>query len=507
MRNDVLRAMIASATLSFLFLACGDEDRPPSKRPKTVTVLQSSVALGDPHIVSDSANRLSIQFSVYEALVKLERDGSYGPSLAESWSVEDDARTWTFNLRSGVTFHNGETMTAADVVATLGRVLDPSLGGSFGTQGVYISYLGDADISALDDATVRIVTEEPMADLLDLIVAMPISPESELSKLPDVYVGSGPYRIVERALGRTVLGAHDAYWGKTPAYDEIHWIAEPDAAERVDALLRGEADIASNIGVDGSERIAGNSDNDRISTYERESGLAIIYMLNALEGPCRDPRVRQALNYALDIDAIIAEIKNGAASRLSGYLTPHHFGFDPDTPVYPHDPDKARQLLAEAGFEDGLELVFDIPSVMPDEAPALTRMMIEQYERVGISVEVIEHEDRPAYAEMVREKTIHDACAFDSSPRSTYRVLREKIQSTRKGPWWQGYENERVNELIEQAETTVSDSDRQQIYREIYAMVRDDAPWIFLYNPTNYWGVRATLEGWSPSADGLILFD
>lgn len=133
-------------------------------------------------------------------------------------------------------------------------------------------------------------------------------------------------------------------------------------------------------------------------------------------------------------------------------------------------------------------------------------MMIEQYEQVGISVEVIEHQDRPAYAEMVREKRIHDACAFDSSPPSTYRVLREKLHSTLRGPWWQGYENERVNALIEEAQATVSDTERQKIYQQVYSIVRDDAPWIFLYNPTNYWGVRSTLKEWSPRSDGLLLF-
>jgi peptide/nickel transport system substrate-binding protein len=229
-------------------------------------------------------------------------------------------------------------------------------------------------------------------------------------------------------------------------------------------------------------------------------------MLNAQEGPCKDARVRQALNYALDLDAIIDEIKHGAAIPLNGYLTPHHFGYNPETPVYPHDPEKARSLLAESGYGDGLELVFDIPSSMPDEAPALARMMAEQYEEVGISLSVVEHQDRAAYADMVREKDIHDGCCFDSSPRSTYRVLREKIQPSRRGPWWQGYESERVETLIGEAETTFSDLERQKIYREIFSIIRDDAPWVFLYRPTNVWGAGSKLKDWKPRSDGLLLF-
>ena len=143
---------------------------------------------------------------------------------------------------------------------------------------------------------------------------------------------------------------------------------------------------------------------------------------------------------------------------------------------------------------------------MPDEAPRLAAMMAEQLAEVGISVEVVEHPDRAAYSEMVREKRIRDACCFDSSPRSTFRVLREKLQSTLRGPWWQGYESAAVNALIKQAQAAFADAERQALYRRIYAMVRDDAPWIFLYRPTNFWGARETVVGLdSPRSDGLLL--
>ena len=490
------------SVLAAVFLSsCGPP--PADTRPATLTVVQSSVTIGDPHIASDSSNRLGLLFSIYEALVKLDEEGNYQPSVAERWEVGEDARTWTFFLRGGVRFHNGEVLRASDVVATLGRVLDPGIGGSFGTQGVYISYLGSAEISALDDFTVRIVTPEPMADLLDLLVAMPISPASGLGGLPGEYVGSGPYRVEEQSDTRLVLAAFDEYWGQTPRYQEIIWVAEGDSEKRVDAVLNGEADIASGIGIQGWRRIR---EDGRALAHEWDSGLAIIFMANALEGPSRDRRVRQAMNYALDVEKIIVEIKDGAAKPLNGYLTPHHFGYNPQTPPYPYDPDKARSLLEEAGFGDGLKLVFDIPSVMPDEAPELAKMMVEQYSRVGISLEIVQHHDRAAYSEMVREKKINDAAAFDSSPRSTFRVLREKLHSGLQGPWWEGYENEEVDSLIEEAQATISDPARQTIYRQIYSMVRDDAPWIFLYSPTRYWGVCPAMTDWKPRADGLLIF-
>lgn len=468
-----------------------------------ITVIQSSVELGDPHICSDSTTRLSLIFSVYDALVKTDASGAYRPALAESWSVDESARAWTFRLRPNVRFHNGEILRSDDVVATLGRVLDPSIGGAFGTQGVYLSYLKDAEIAKVDDATVRIITGEPMADLLDLVVAMPISPANALDRLPMDYIGSGPYRISERTPDVIVLEAFPEYWGEAPKYKKVKWIAEPDEGKRVDALLSGRADIAAGVEEDGRSRI---KDSGNASLQSWDSGLCIIFMLNCFEGPCRDLRVRQALNYALDVDEIIARIKGGAADRLNGFLTPHHFGYDPAVPSYPHDPAKARALLVEAGYTNGLKLVFDVPSSMPDEAPRLAALMAEQLGRTGISVEIVEHADRAGYSEMVRKKKIHDACCFDSSPRSTFRVLREKLHSALRGPWWEGYKNETVDGLIRQAQATLPDAERQAIYRRIYSIVRDDAPWIFLYRPTVFWGIGPNLKEWRPRADGLIIF-
>ena len=467
-----------------------------------LTVIQSSVAIGDPHIVSDGLAGRSMIKTIYDALVEWDADGSYQPALAERWDVSEDARSWTFHLRQDVSFHNGETLRASDVVATMGRVLDPSIGGAFGTEGVYASYLGTAQITEVDERTVRIVTEDPMADLLDLVVDMPISPASALDQLPDAYVGSGPYRVAEHTDARLVTVAHQAHWRGQPAYSEIHWVAETDPEARVEAVRAGQAEIAAGIGIQGRDRIASDGG---ATTAEMNSALAIIFMLNAFDGPTADVRVRQALNHALDLDAIIAEITDGAARPLSGYLTPGHFGYNPETMVYAYDPDLARRLLAEAGYPDGLTLVFDIPQVMPDEMPALSQVMVEQYRDVGIRLEVVEHDDRSGYSQMVRRKEIANGAGFDSSPWSTYRVLREKIHSGLQGPWWEGYENTEVDALIEQAQGTVADADRQAIYRRVYQIVRDDAPWIFLYNPTLYWAVSADMD-WAPRVDGLLVF-
>ncbi|RMF86424.1 MAG: peptide ABC transporter substrate-binding protein [Nitrospinota bacterium] len=340
-----------------------------------------------------------------------------------------------------------------------------------------------------------------MADLLDLLVDIPVVPERVLDDLPERAVGSGPYRLVEASDTRVVMDAFTAYWGGQPAFKRVVWQAEADEEERVQALLAGEADLIAAVSPAGRHLIESTAQRKIIT---RESHVCVIFMCNALTGVCTDRRVRQALNYALDVPLIIDTIREGAAQPLNGPLTPFHLGYDPHTPPYPYDPERARALLAGAGYGDGLPLLIDVPTVLPDEATELAQCMVEQYARVGIFAEVRVFADRPGYADLVRAKQMDDLCCFDSSPLSTYRVLREKFHSGVRGPWWQGYTNPEVDRLIDQARATVNDTQRQKLYRRAYRLLRDDAPWVFLYRPTLFWGASPQVPDWTIGRDGLI---
>ena len=239
------------------------------------------------------------------------------------------------------------------------------------------------------------------------------------------------------------------------------------------------------------------------ASYVSQMGnLCIIYLFNCFSGPCTDVRVRQALNLALDREAVVEKIVGGAAEPLTGPLTPLHFGWDPDTLGYGYDPAEARRLLAEAGYASGLKLRLDTPTEMPDEAIPLSRMIAEQLREVGIVVDVRIHDDRPGYAEMVRAKKIGDLCCFDSSPISTFRVMREKIHSGVRGPWWEGYSNLEVDALIGRAQRATDEGERRRIYERAYRLIRDDAPWVFLYRPELTWVVGKSVD-WGPSWDGV----
>lgn len=468
---------------------------------KPVIILQPRVQWIDPHINTDDKNTLSPLMNVFEALVKTHPQGGFQGCLAERWQVSDDAREWTFFLRKQVRFHSAQILTAQDVITSLKRMINPEVEGYLGTKGIYYHYLGSASITAADDLTMRLVLPYPMADLLDFLVKFPIAPHTCLHDPAARSIGTGPYRITHITEGRIEMRAFEHYWGEQPAFDTLIWFAEPDQTHRVEALLSGSADIISDLTPESAASVRG-AKNACLASIE--SSLCTVFMCNHIRGVCTDRRVRQALNYGLDKDELIRQVMKGAARPINGPLTALHFGYNPEVPVYPHDPEKARALLAEAGYPDGMDLVLDVPTIIPDEAVALAEHMAEQYRRIGVRTVIKTFTDRTAYAEMVRAKQIDDACCFDSSPQSTYQVLSDKFHSGQHGPWWQGYQNREVDSLIDQAQATVDDTRRKEIYQQAYRLLHEDAPWIFLHNPILMWGLSPAVQGWKPNREGLI---
>lgn len=464
-------------------------------------ILQPVARLTDPHVWTDNKSQLGIRWALYEPLARYGEGGNYRPVLAEEWTVSPDARTWVFRLRDAVTFHRGGRLTAWDVVASLDRARHPAMAGELGTSGLYQSYLGSAKIEALDKQTVRITLREPMADLLDLLMEIPIVPKSWVDEPSGVPAGTGPYHLVEAEPGHVLAEMFRGYWLGPPSLNRVLWQAEPDADQRIERLLTGDVDLVTDVPPHRRRELVSR---ESAEVVEAPSSVCVVFMCNARSGPCSDRRVRQALNYALDVGEIIDAVKDGAAQPLTGPLTPLHLGFDPTVLPYPCDPGEAQRLLATAGYGKGLRLTLDIPTSIPDEAPLLAQIMGEQFARIGVVTEINVVRDRSDYAERVKNKSIHDACCFDSSPLSTYRVLREKFHSQVQGPWWQGYCNLKVDELLDKARSTPDREPRQELYRHAYRIIHEDAPWLFLYSPSLLWAVGPRGRGWKPEVDGTI---
>ncbi|SDF27148.1 ABC transporter substrate-binding protein [Thalassobaculum litoreum] len=475
-------------------------------------ILQASVDLRDPHDCTDSGDALALLEAVFDAPVRRRADGGYAPALAESWTVSDDARTWTLTLRAALTFHDGRPLDAVAMAASIARMKRPDVGATLGAPAVWGQYLAGAAIQAVDARTVSITATEPLADLLDILAsAYAVPPEVDDPDFRRTPIGTGAYRVESSRPGEEVrLVANPHWWGGPVENAGLVFRCEPDADRRAAAVASGQAALATRLRA-SPQRAAVERAGRFWSGYTDPT--SIIYLLNAAHGPCADARVRRALTLAVDRSRLIDTVLGGDGDGLEGFVSAAHFGAPTPSgdgapgdgaPGGLFDPQTARALLAEAGHGAGLVLTVDTPTRLPDEAQALTAALGEQLAAVGITLQPRVTEDRVAYAERVRDKRIGDLCVFDSSPMSTFRVLYEKIDSRVAGSWWQGYANPTVERLLDQARRTVEDGARGRLYGDAYRALQADPAWLPLYH--HRLGVASTvaLDTCPVRGDGVL---
>ena len=458
---------------------------------RTITILQRRADLVDPHDCTDAADDLSILSALCETLVR-RQDQGFVPALAESWTVSADACQWDFTLRTGVVFQDGAACDAQAAALSLQRMAREDKGYTLGAPAVWRQYLGQATIKG-EGRHLHIALAEPMADLLDVLVqGFIVSPDSlvrmDAGDLTAI-AGTGPFRLTQVTTGRVEITS-------VAQGSELIFQAMPDADERAAALRHGLAQVATNLPFDADL-------GPGVTRVETLNPVAIIYLMNAAKGPLADSRVRRALVLALDRDALIAEVMAGGATPLYGFVSPVHFGAS-HSPAPPRDLALARRLLAEAGYSDGLPLGVSCPTRLPDEAVRLTAALSAQLAQIGVTLDVTYHEDREAYAHMVRRKEIRDLAVFDSSPMSTYRVLVEKLDARVKGAWWQGYHNAQVEGLIDQGRRCADDMARAALYAQAYNVMQSDPAWLTLYNPIRVTGIAGHHPGFVLGSDAVL---
>jgi peptide/nickel transport system substrate-binding protein len=455
------------------------------------TILQRRADLVDPHDCTDAGDDLSILSAICDTLVRRAGQG-FAPGLAEHWQVSEDGRRWHFTLRGGQVFHDGHQCDAKAAAMSLQRMAREDKGYTLGSPAVWRQYLGDAMIKT-DGLHLMIELARPMADLLDVLVqgfilSPACLPRLDAGDLAGI-AGTGPYRISAVAAGSVRLAA-----GSGGA--DLVFQSMPDAEARAAALCQGAADVATNLPYSAD---LGAS----VTRVETLNPVAIIFLMNAANGPLRDSRLRRALDLALDRDALVRDVMDGAATALYGFVSPCHFGASRKLAPKRNLP-LARILLAEAGFAGGLKLGVSCPTRLPDEAVRLTASLSEQLSQIGVTLEASYHEDREAYAHMVRRKAIRDLAVFDSSPMSTYRVLVEKLDARVKGAWWEGYHNPKVEDLIDAGRCCADANARAAIYARAYEVMQDDPAWLTLYNPIRVTGIAGHHPGFALPSDAVL---
>ncbi|HEV7663992.1 MAG TPA: ABC transporter substrate-binding protein, partial [Chloroflexota bacterium] len=351
-----------------------------------ITVAQGGDVVSlDPHKINDMIS-MSVAAGVYDTLLTRDASGAIAPHLATSWQAVDD-QTWRFALRQDVTFHNGEKLTAETVKANWDRLKDPnSKTTSSGLQNV-------TGAKVVDTYTVDIVSTGPnpmvparMCMFAGTIVPMQYLQTAGADALAAKPVGTGPYRFVEWVKDDHVtLEANPTYWGGPPKLQRVIFKPIPRDATRVAAIQTGEVDVAAGIPPESIAQLTGAS-GLRVDSVQ---GQRVMYAsMDGRVKPFDDKRVRQAVNYAVDVDSIIKNVLDGNAQRIAGPIAKDMFGYDGSVKPYAYDPDKARALLTEAGLGAGFSITMNTPSGRYLKDKETAQAIAGYLDKVGIKVDL-----------------------------------------------------------------------------------------------------------------------
>jgi peptide/nickel transport system substrate-binding protein len=446
-----------------------------------------------------SSIRATVGASIFDSLVGRDRDNRIIPELAESWKLVNDT-TWQLKLRRGVVFHNGEPFNAEAVRFTVERVLDPN------QKSPNRANIGEvARIEVLDEYTVNLITSRPYAPLINRLIDFPILPPKYTAEkgnqgLALRPVGTGPYRLVGFVKDEHLtVEAFDRHWRGTPAIARIVFKPVPEPFTRAAALRNGEVDLITTVPPSLAtelERVAG------VKVYRMPSTWQIYLGLNAFKKPLADVRVRQALNYATDVDTIVRTVLEGNGRRQDGPFTSTMFGYDATVKGYRHDPVKARQLLAEAGYPDGLDVTLDSPVGRYQGDKEIAEALGGQWQKAGFRPKV-QVAEWGAYFKRYLGKQFQDAYVLGlGGPMQDGDELYNLVSSKGRGLY---YKNDRIDSLFDLGRSTMDPAARRKIYADLARAMVEDATWVFLVQQVDIYATRERLT-WTPRADQWMSF-
>ncbi len=446
-----------------------------------VIALRAEPTTLDPMYYALTAN-MQLSESLFDSLVHLNKHAQPMPALAESWRV--NVNTWTFYLRKDVFFTDGSPLTAADILFSYERVHQVS-----NRSPSYTLYLNAIDeIKALDEHTVQIITKGPAPVLLANLAMIPIL--SHRAAANDDLVGTGPYAFVSWQRGQEIIfKRNDDYWGPKPAWAKVTYTLIPDANARVVALLAGEVDLIEDP---PTEDIIDLKQDPRFYVQETPS-LKVIYIalnqgmkipagMKGVQGnnPLADKRVREALSLAIDRQVIIERIMGNGAKAAGNILPPSAFGASAKLVTAPkQDQQKAKQLLADAGYANGFSLSLGSPMGLYTNDQYIAQEVALMWAQIGVQTQV--EATAPALFFRLRDQYAFSAylAAWSISTGEMLNPLQALVMT--KDPIkgvgttnWSKYSNPELDALVLEASRTVDDDARTQMLQKAGHMVMED---------------------------------
>ena len=434
------------------------------------------------------------------------------PELAESWKALDPL-TYEFKLRQGVTFHDGSPMTAEDIKFTFDRLVQE--GAMEGQTSPRKSLLGPLKkVKIVDDSTVQFILAEPWPILPAMLPFQEVVSKAHVEKvgadgMASQPVGTGPFKLVEWRKGDSVIMERfDGYYGGASdippvgkaCVDRVIFKVIPENASRVAALLAGDVHIIDALPTHAVKQVENNPGTHVMSVRGTRSSYIA---LNNQKPPFNDVRVRHAVAHALDRQLIVDRIMDGNATLIDGILSPDAFGKNTNLPSYEPDAAKAKALLAEAGYPDGIDVTLDAEGSQKDIAEAiaslLTKAGIRTKVAVGESSQLVSRyrtKGAPIDGQMWLTSWGNGSLDPADIFVPTHRTADRGNSS--------GYSNKELDALLDAANTELDPAKRAEIYHQAEAIVNRDLPKVYLWVAKELYGVSDKVTGWQPSADSRI---
>lgn len=473
--------------------AAAPTQAPAAAAPQELVILvPSDFQTFDPNTVRSQISE-NITQQVLEHLVTRDRK----PLLAESWKLVNDT-TWQFSLRKGVKFSNGEAFDAKAVKFSFERILRKT-NENTSSLGLFTDALASVDV--VDDNTVNLVTKKPLPSLLDLLPLAPMVPPgvADTKEFATAAVGTGAYTVKSVKAGEgVVLTANANYWGGKPFFSQVTFRPVKEESVRSTELRAGRADVIIQVPIEELARLKDPS----LSIVRIPSSQSMRIHLNAGAKPFDDVRVRQAMNYAIDRKTILETLLEGAGQLMNSPTGAAVFGYDPSLQVYPYDAKKARELLTQAGYPDGIKVSLQFTQGRYVRDQAIGEAITAQLAQAGITL-------TPVFSDFNTWLKI-----FNKEGNGFMVLSQEDTPLTLMGPNFAssstsfkryGYKNADVDKLIDDANATLDDAKRLALYQQLNKVLREDAPWVYMWNPDDIYATRSNLAGFTPNGSGYFL--
>nr|WP_241666146.1 ABC transporter substrate-binding protein [Planococcus koreensis] len=477
-----------------------------------------SVSL-DPSEVTDGESE-NVAQSILETLTTFaEGETTVEPMLATEWNESEDGLTYTFTLREGVKFHDGTDFNAEAVVFNFERWMNgnadnfPMYGSVFGGYKADAAH-NIASVRAVDASTVEIKLNGPQPTLLKDLALTPLSISSPaaIEQSGEEYksnpVGTGPFIFKEWVRNdRIVLEKNSEYWlDGYPKLEQVIFRTIPDNSARLNALLSGEVDLIAGL---DSENHAQIEENPELALFSRPP-LNLGYLgMTLTHEPFDDPLVRQALSHAVNKDALVEAFFGEGAIAAKNPIPPAVEGYNDAIEPYPYDPEKAKELLAEAGLPDGFEMeLYAMPvsrPYMPDGAK-VAEYLQSNFAEIGVKAEIVTFE----WATYIEKALNGEADAFllgwtgmnGDADNFLYTLWHgDNIGSTNSTQ----YDNPELNKLLDQARTTTDQEERNEIYKQAQVIMHEDPPVIPLVHTSPTLAGKENITGFDPHPTGRVI--